>query len=94
MTDVEFQRMRANIYRDEVLDSHDMIDKLKAEVEEQKKRVLNYVDELVESNDVIEQRDATIAIHRTMIDDLSTQNRALKGEIARIKKMLEAVLSS
>ena len=60
MTDVEIQRMRANVFRDEVLDSHA----------------------------VIEQRDATIAIYRTMIDDLSAQNRALKGELARIEKML------
>ena len=33
MTDVEFQRMRANIYRDEVLDSHGVIDRLQKESE-------------------------------------------------------------
>ncbi len=52
MTDVEFQKMRANVYRDEVLDSHAVIDKLEKEI------------------------------------------RELKAELARIKKMLEAVLNS
>ncbi len=49
---LEDQKLRANIYREEVLDSHDLIKKLEEE------------------------------------------NNKLKGELTRIKKMLEAVLSS
>ena len=49
---LEDQKLRVNIYREEVLDSHDMIKKLEEE------------------------------------------NNKLKGELTRIKKMLDAVLSS
>ena len=36
MTDVEIQRMRANVYRDEVLDSHAVIERLEKELRELK----------------------------------------------------------
>lgn len=49
---IEEQKKRANIYREEVLDCHDAIDRLEEE------------------------------------------NKKLNGELTRIKKMLEAVLSS
>ena len=73
MTDVEFQRMRANIYRDEVLDSHDVIDRLQKESETYRVRINE---------------------QNTCLENLQDENRKLKGEITRIKKMLEAVLDS
>jgi hypothetical protein len=36
MTDVEIQRMRANVYREELLDSHAVIEKLEKEIRELK----------------------------------------------------------
>jgi predicted RNase H-like nuclease (RuvC/YqgF family) len=73
MTDVEFQRMRANVYRDEVLDSHDVIDRLQKESETYRVRINE---------------------QNTCLENLQDENRKLKGEIIRIKKMLEAVLDS
>ena len=40
MTDVEIQRMRANVYREELLHSHDVIDKLEKEIKELKAELM------------------------------------------------------
>jgi len=80
MTDVEIQRMRANVFRDEfalvadeLLDSHAVIDRLQKESETYRVRINE---------------------QNTCLENLQDENRKLKLELTRIKKMLEAVLDS
>lgn len=87
---VEEQKKRANIYREELLDSHDVINKLE---EENKKIAL-----LREHNEQLSGRVShwydEAANHALTITQLRQELCDAKTELSRIKKMLEAVLSS